>query len=175
ARGPRKCQGDPAAADSAASMPRAATPPPLEPRWKRNVADFEPAGLFGPDTNCGVGGAFVSTVKVLLAGVASVFPWASVARTWNVCFPSATPERWKGDVQAVNAEPSNAQANVELASVDTKLKLSVFEFVALGGELVICVSGGVVSCVTWMTTEIESVRPPGSFTVRVAVKLPARE
>ena len=36
-------------------------------------------------------GAAVSIVQVKLAGVASVLPAASVARTWKVCEPSARP------------------------------------------------------------------------------------
>jgi translation elongation factor TU len=38
-----------------------------------------------------VSGAIVSTVNVRVAGVASVFPAASVARTANVCEPCARP------------------------------------------------------------------------------------
>ena len=39
-----------------------------------------------------VSGAMVSLVQVRLAGVASTFPAASVARTWKVCDPLAKPE-----------------------------------------------------------------------------------
>jgi hypothetical protein len=37
----------------------------------------------------GVAGAAVSTVQLPLAGVGSVLPEESVARTWKVCAPSA--------------------------------------------------------------------------------------
>ena len=37
-------------------------------------------------------GAAVSIVHVKLAGVESVFPAASLARTWKVCVPSASAE-----------------------------------------------------------------------------------
>jgi hypothetical protein len=39
----------------------------------------------------GAAGGTVSTVQVLLAGVGSVFPAASVARTRKVCEPFARP------------------------------------------------------------------------------------
>ncbi len=38
-----------------------------------------------------VSGGMVSIVKLRVAGVASVFPAASIARTENVCAPSARP------------------------------------------------------------------------------------
>ena len=38
-----------------------------------------------------VSGAVVSTVQLKLAGVASTFPAASLARTWKVCEPSVRP------------------------------------------------------------------------------------
>ena len=38
-----------------------------------------------------VSGPVVSTTQVKLAGVASILPAASIARTWKVCEPSARP------------------------------------------------------------------------------------
>jgi hypothetical protein len=43
---------------------------------------------------------------IRLAGVASVFPAASVARTSNVCAPSVSAAVVCGDVQAANAPAS---------------------------------------------------------------------
>jgi len=44
----------------------------------------------GPDVMV-VSGGVVSTVQVWLAGVGSVLPAGSVARTWKVWLPSARP------------------------------------------------------------------------------------
>ena len=40
---------------------------------------------------CGAAGATVSIVQLRLAGVGSVLPARSVARTWKLCPPSARP------------------------------------------------------------------------------------
>ena len=63
-------------------------PPSLE--LKEKSASAELLGSLG----CAVivvFGAAVSTVQVKLAGVGSVLPAASVARTWKVCEPSERP------------------------------------------------------------------------------------
>src|ERR687897_3905687 len=46
-------------------------------------------------------GTVVSTVHSSPAGVGSVLPDASVARTWKVCLPSERPVKAFGDVQLV--------------------------------------------------------------------------
>jgi hypothetical protein len=53
----------------------------------------------GPDgpPPIAVSGARVSTVNVRAAGVASVFPAASVARTSNVCCPSVNEATARGE------------------------------------------------------------------------------
>ena len=56
-----------------------------------------------------VSGATVSTVNVRVAGVMSTLPAASVARTENVCSPSAKVPVAYGDVHGANG------ARVELA------------------------------------------------------------
>ena len=48
-----------------------------------------------------VSGGVVSTVQVRLAGLGSVLPAGSVARTVNVCEPSARPLYVWGEVHAV--------------------------------------------------------------------------
>ena len=55
-----------------------------------NDADVEFVGLSGRDVMV-VSGAVVSIVQVKLAGVASVLPARSVARTSKVCEPAARP------------------------------------------------------------------------------------
>ena len=76
---------------------QALKPPPSSWHWNVEPASLELkpklalvafVGLAGPDV-IDVSGAVVSIVHVKLAGVASVFPAGSVARTWNVCEPAA--------------------------------------------------------------------------------------
>ena len=60
-------------------------------------------------------GPVVSTAHVRLAAVGSVPP-AVVARTSNVCGPSASPVTVNGDVQPAKAPPSIRHPNVAVAS-----------------------------------------------------------
>ena len=93
-------------------------------------------------------GAVVSTVQVKLAGLESVLPAVSVARTWKVWLPSPSAgERACGLVQDDHEPASTRHSNVEPASVDVNEKLGV---VLLDGSLgcaVIDVFGAVVSTV----------------------------
>jgi hypothetical protein len=57
---------------------------------KPNDADAEATTPLGPDEIV-VSGGVVSTVHERAAGVASTLPAASIARTRNVCDPSAMP------------------------------------------------------------------------------------
>src|SRR5215204_3746488 len=62
-------------------------------------------------------GAAASIVQVLLAGVGSVLPAASVAYTWKVCSPSAKLEYCVGEVHALKAAAlSSLHAKEESAS-----------------------------------------------------------
>ena len=109
------------------------------------MGDAVALGPAGPELNVTVG-ALVLTVNVCAAGVASVLPAASVARTWKVCEPSARAAVVRGDVHAANAAASTLHSNVDPASVAPKAKVGV---VSLVGEAigVSVVSGGVRS--TW--------------------------
>ena len=55
----------------------------------------------------------MSTVKLRDAGVASTFPAGSVARTSNVCAPSASGAVVWAELQAAQAPPSTRHSNVE--------------------------------------------------------------
>ena len=57
--------------------------------WKVKVAPVEFVGLVGV-VSITVSGAMVSMVQVKLAGVGSVLPSESVARTWKVWLPSVS-------------------------------------------------------------------------------------
>jgi hypothetical protein len=90
-----------------------------------------------------VSGAAAATVNVRVAGVASTLPAASLARTENVCSPSARFVYACGEVQAANAAVSRRHSNVEPASVLVKPKDAEVAFVVptwayyLGGALLI--------------------------------------
>src|SRR3954451_25429571 len=71
-----------------------------------------------------VSAGVVSTVHVRVAGEASVLPAPSVARTSNLCDPSARPLYAFGDVHAAHAPPSRRHWNVEPDSVDANTKLA---------------------------------------------------
>jgi hypothetical protein len=78
-------------------------------------------------------------VNVWVAGVGSGLPAASVATTSNVCEPSASVPRSRGDVHAANGPPSSRHWKVEPASFDENRN-------GLGPASIV-VSGGVVSIV----------------------------
>src|SRR5215212_7232545 len=92
-------------------------------------------------------GAIVSIVHVRLAGVLSVLPIASVARTWKVCDPFVNPEYAFGEVQALKAAPSRLQVKVEPVSVAVKLKLAAVLATVPDGPTVMVVSGARISIV----------------------------
>ncbi len=108
-----------------------------------------------------VSGAAVSTVNVWEAGVASVLPAASRARTSNVCDPSLSFAAVNGVVHAANAAPSTRHSNVALPSGDVNAKVGVLSFVvdAIGVSVV---SGATVSTVQVATAALESVFPAAS-------------
>src|SRR6185295_13503005 len=94
--------------------------------------------------NC-VSGATVSTVQVTEAGVGSMLPAASRARTSKVWLPSARLFSACGLVAAAKAAPSRRVSNVEPVSFEEKEMDAV---VALFGEAIVVpmvVSGAVVS------------------------------
>ena len=71
-----------------------------------------------------VSGDAVSTVKVRDAGVASVLPASSVARTSKVCWPSLS-EGDAGELQGVKSSVSTRHSKVELASLELNSKVGV--------------------------------------------------
>ena len=93
-------------------------------------------------------GGVRSTVQVWLAGVASVFPDVSVARTSNVWVPAVSAgEIDSGLVQDVQLLPSMLQSNVEPASFELNVKLGVVLLEGSAGLESIVVFGGVRSTV----------------------------
>src|SRR4051794_40113942 len=76
-----------------------------------------------------------------------MLPAASIARTENVCAPSATPVSVFGGPHAVQAPASSRHWNVAPGSLELKPKTAVEDAVAPDGPLSIVVLGGVVSTV----------------------------
>ena len=91
-------------------------------------------------------GATTATVNVREAGVASTLPAASLARTANVCWPSARFVYACGEVHAANAALSRRHSNVAPGSL-VKANDAVFVVMVPVGPLVIVVSGAAVSTV----------------------------
>ncbi len=91
--GPSPCDG------SVSGELHDANEPPSSAHWKPAPPSFDVnvnvgvASLVGPlgPLLIVVSGSTVSTVQVREAGLPSVLPAASVARTWNVCEPCARP------------------------------------------------------------------------------------
>ena len=98
---------------------------PLSFELKLKLGVVLPEGSDGLESIVVFGGVR-STVQVWLAGVASVFPDVSVARTSNVWLPAVSAgEIDSGLVQDVQLPPSMLQSNVEPASFELKVKLGV--------------------------------------------------
>ena len=90
-------------------------------------------------------GGVVSTAHVWTAGVASVLPARSVARTRSSCDPTARPVYCLGELQALKAAPSSEHSNVEPASSELKPKLAVVLELAAPGFAPIVVCGALTS------------------------------
>ena len=100
------------------------------------------------EQSAGGGGVVLgaTTLKLLVAGDASVFATASVARTENVCAPSgSTAVVWvvPGPEHGPNAAPSTLHAKVAPASGELNPKVGVVSSVVVpvAGPDVIVVSG----------------------------------
>ena len=96
-----------------------------------------------------VSGAVVSTVQVKEAGLASLFPALSTARTWKVWLPSARLARLCGLVQALKPPLSRSHSKLAtplpVPSLPVKPKLALVLLVGFDGLLVMLVSGALAS------------------------------
>ena len=86
-------------------------------------------------------GTVVSTVQEALAGVASVFPAASIALTWIVCDPCERVESARGLVAAVHDPLSSLLWKVTPVSFELKLIETVVDETFPDGVDVIVVFG----------------------------------
>ena len=101
--------------------------------------------------------------------MASVFPAASVALTWNVCEPCARFEYVVGLAHATNEPESSLHWNVEPDSVEENANVAVLALLLPEGPLVMLVSGATVSTVQLNEAGVGSVLPVESvaFTWKV--------
>src|SRR5687767_3371051 len=124
-------------AAGASSSEQVKVAPASEPKAK--VADVSLVDTSGP-LSIVVARPVVSTVQVAAAGLASVLPAASLARTRNVCSPSARPLSATGETQDANAAPSRAHSKVALGSDENSNDALVLVVEAAGPEVIV-VSG----------------------------------
>ncbi len=108
-------------------------------------------------------GAAVSTVQEALAGVASVFPAASIARTWIVCDPCERLESARGLVAVIQDPLSSFLWKVTPDSFELKVTEAVVDETLPDGAGVIVVFGIVVSTVQVALAGVASVFPAASI------------
>src|SRR5215210_7420913 len=137
----------------------------LEPAWSAENANVGVASFVRPagPLSIVVSGAAVSTVKPRDAGVGSTLPAKSVARTSNVCAPSASGAVVSGAEQPLQAPPSTRHSNVVPSSSEEKPNVGVVSFVAPAGPESIVVSGGLLSTAKTRWAGEASVFPAGSI------------
>src|SRR6185369_16391015 len=94
-----------------------------------------------------VSGARESSVQVAVAGVGSMLPAPSIARTWNVWLPSVSALSVAGELQAANAASSSAHSRVTApwSSLPSNVSAGAAALSSTGGAAVIAVSGATVS------------------------------
>jgi hypothetical protein len=128
---------------------------------KPNDAELDPTVPLGP-LEIDVFGAVVSTVQVRFAGVASMFPTVSMARTENVCSPSPSPEYAFGEPHAAQEPASSLHSNVP-ASLDENPNEAELDPTVPLGPLAIDVSGEPVSTVQVRLAGVASTFPTASI------------
>src|SRR6266852_314711 len=113
-------------------------------------------------------------IQVWLAGVESVLPAASVARTWKVWLPSASAgEIVSGLEQVVQPPPSIRHSNVDPGSLELKEKLGVVSLEGSAGVELRVVLGAVRSTIQVWLAGVERVLPAWSVARTSKVWLPS--
>ena len=99
-----------------------------------------------------------------MAGLASVLPAASVARTSTVCEPAARPTKSFGEAQGSHGPVpgSSWHSNVEPPSSAVKAKVALLALVGSVGPETMVVSGAVRSIVQVNDAGVGSVLPAAS-------------
>src|SRR5262245_12168542 len=107
-------------------------------------------------------GAAVSTVKLREAGVWSVLPAGSVARTWKLWGPSLREAVVSGLEQGAQEPESTRHSKLDPAWSESKVKVGVGSLVGPVGPVRMAVSGSAVSTVMLRVAGVWSVLPAGS-------------
>jgi hypothetical protein len=102
------------------------------------------------------------TVHACVAGLSSVFPAASVARTRSSCAPSPRPVYSFGEAHDTNAAPSSEHSNVAPASLAARVRLAEVLVVLAAGPDGIVVCGAVESTVQLQVAGVASIEPDES-------------
>lgn len=100
-----------------------------------------------------------TTVNVRAAGLGSVFPASSTARTRKVWFPRSSACRVLGDLHGLKGAPSSEHSKVERFSLELNLKVGVRSRVLPPGPAVMVVSGACESSTYVRTFEQAEVLP----------------
>ena len=107
-------------------------------------------------------GATVSTVNERTAGLGSVLPAASVARTSKVCGPSASGDVVCGEAQAAKGAAPRRHSSVAPGSLENE-KVGIGSLVGPSGPESIVVSGATVSTVQVWVAGLCSTLPARSI------------
>jgi hypothetical protein len=145
---------------------------PLSEELKLKVGVVSFVGLEGLESIV-VCGAVRSTVHVCEAGLASVLPAASVARTSNVWLPSVSDPVVCGLLQDVQLPPSMRHSKLEPVSDELNVKVGVALPDGSDGLESIVVFGAVRSIVQVCDAGLPSVLPAWSVARTSKVWLPA--
>jgi hypothetical protein len=105
----------------------------------------------------GGGSTLVSTANTRSAGVGSVLPASSVARTLKRCAPSASGPTDCGEEQGANPSPSRSHSKLEPASEELNAKLGCGSALVSVGPDSTVVSGGTVSTVNLRSAGVGSL------------------
>ena len=107
-------------------------------------------------------GAVRSIAQVELAGVVSVLPAGSVARTSKLWLPSESAPVVCGLVQDAQLPPSTRHSKLEPGSLALNVKVGVVSLDGLAGPESSVVVGAVTSIVQVKLAGVASVLPDGS-------------
>jgi hypothetical protein len=113
---------------------------------KPKVGALSLLGLEGPES-IEVSGGVVSTMKLRVAGVGSVFEASSMARTEKAWWPSGRKWALNGELQEEKVDPSRLHSKVDPASSESNAKLGLTSLVGPSGPESIEVLGASVSTV----------------------------
>ena len=103
-----------------------------------------------------------ATVQLTLAGVGSVLPAASRARTWTVWAPAGRFEYVLGETHGPKAPPSSRHSMVEPGSDEAAMTVAAL-FTSVPAGPLADVSGAVVSTIHVRVAGLASVLPSASF------------